>query len=492
MLLLASLGIGLWLVLTMPLFAQESYYWCYAQHPALSYFDHPPMVAWLIWLGTQGFGDGRLGIRLGAWLCGAGTVWAGLRLLREFGAPAAARSCWLLLSISVPIAVGVRFLANPDPALGCFTLLTVLALWRARGGGLRWWLLAGLCAGCALLSKYTAAFLAAGGAIVLLVDPALRRQLRGPGPYAAVAVAALTFLPVIWWNVANHFESFRFQTAGRWSHAQLSARWVGEFVFGQVLVLHPVVAAGLPLVAVWLWRRGRRGDQPAVWLLAFSVPLAAWLVLSSLLIQVKVNWLVPAALPLLIGTARWWSESGFRTQHPVASRRLARAVVVLGPLLCLGPIVALVPQTQGSSWSGWDEIAATAERWEEQIDTADGVEGNVFFFAGNYRDAAQLTHALRVRSGATLPADLVEPTLAENVLGRPALQFDHWSAPAAHVGQDAIFVLSRPERRQKLVDEVRPHFAAIERVDHLEIERLGIRLTTADVYVCRSYWGPRP
>jgi hypothetical protein len=27
---------------------QETYYWNYAEHPALSYFDHPPMIAWVI------------------------------------------------------------------------------------------------------------------------------------------------------------------------------------------------------------------------------------------------------------------------------------------------------------------------------------------------------------------------------------------------------------------------------------------------------------
>src|SRR5262245_56411633 len=59
---------GAWLALTLPVFAQEAYYWAYAQHPDLSYFDHPPMVAWLIWFGTLLFGDGVVGVRLGTWL----------------------------------------------------------------------------------------------------------------------------------------------------------------------------------------------------------------------------------------------------------------------------------------------------------------------------------------------------------------------------------------------------------------------------------------
>ncbi len=30
----------------LPLTPQESYYWQYSRHPALSYFDHPPAAAW--------------------------------------------------------------------------------------------------------------------------------------------------------------------------------------------------------------------------------------------------------------------------------------------------------------------------------------------------------------------------------------------------------------------------------------------------------------
>ena len=52
-----SVLVGLWLAITLPVFSQEACYWCYSQHPAPAYFDHPPMVAWMIWLGTQAFGD---------------------------------------------------------------------------------------------------------------------------------------------------------------------------------------------------------------------------------------------------------------------------------------------------------------------------------------------------------------------------------------------------------------------------------------------------
>ena len=46
-------------------------------------------------------------------------------------------------------------------------------------------------AGLAVTSKYSGAFLGVGGVLLLLADAPMRRQLRRPGPWLAVVVAAL-------------------------------------------------------------------------------------------------------------------------------------------------------------------------------------------------------------------------------------------------------------------------------------------------------------
>ena len=53
------------------LLPEDSYYWNYSQHLDLGYLDHPPMVAWLIWLGTHVFGGSEFGVRIGALCCAA-------------------------------------------------------------------------------------------------------------------------------------------------------------------------------------------------------------------------------------------------------------------------------------------------------------------------------------------------------------------------------------------------------------------------------------
>ena len=41
----------------------EAYYWTWSKESALSFLDHPPMVAWFIRFGTVIFGDTALGVR---------------------------------------------------------------------------------------------------------------------------------------------------------------------------------------------------------------------------------------------------------------------------------------------------------------------------------------------------------------------------------------------------------------------------------------------
>ena len=484
-----------WLCAALPVFSQEAYYWTYAQHPDLSYFDHPPMVAWLIWLGTYVFGDGSSGIRAGTWLCGLAATWLGVLMLRDFGVDRRGQSTWILVSLASPIVMMTHVLANPDSPLVAFWTLTMWALWRARGGALGWWLLAGVGAGLSLTSKYSGAFLGVGGVLLLLADAPMRRQLRRPGPWLAVAVAALVFLPVIWWNVQNGFASFRFQTTERFDKGKLGLHWFLQFVGGQIGVVHPLLAVALPVGVAFLLRKART-DARAIHLLAFGTPMLGYLLFQALWIQVKLNWAAPGYVALMLGIVWWWSELGHASILQRPASRWALATLVLVPLAApFAPAMRLVPPGRGSSWTGWDELAARAEKWEERLDEQDDVESNVFFFAADYRDAAQLGRSLRLLWAVDDhhrcdDQDPGEPTLAQNVLGQRALQFDHWTSPTSLIRRDAVFVLPRPKGREEMVEKATARFAKVELAEHVQVECMGIDLMDANIYVCRGYKGP--
>ena len=56
----------LYLSSQLQLHPDEAYYWLWSHRLDLSYFDHPPMVAYFIWLTTR-FSETELWVRLSGW-----------------------------------------------------------------------------------------------------------------------------------------------------------------------------------------------------------------------------------------------------------------------------------------------------------------------------------------------------------------------------------------------------------------------------------------
>src|ERR1700681_4921805 len=59
-----------------PLTFDEAYYWMWSKHLAGGYYDHPPMVAIVIRLGTMIAGDTELGVRVVSILLALPMSWA--------------------------------------------------------------------------------------------------------------------------------------------------------------------------------------------------------------------------------------------------------------------------------------------------------------------------------------------------------------------------------------------------------------------------------
>src|SRR5438034_11670797 len=59
-----------------PITFDEAYYWMWSKHLAGGYYDHPPMVAVVIRLGTLIAGDTEFGVRLVSILLALPMSWA--------------------------------------------------------------------------------------------------------------------------------------------------------------------------------------------------------------------------------------------------------------------------------------------------------------------------------------------------------------------------------------------------------------------------------
>src|SRR3954471_1873017 len=143
---------------TFELVPQEAYYFLYSQHLALSYFDHPPVLAVVLRLFTDLLGKSELSLRLAAFALSVVTqiLWADMAR-RHLGPGWRRAALWLLPPGIVTVTA---LIPTPDSPLLLFWTLAVHQLQGAIFEGRRSrWISAGVAMGLAFDSKYTVIFL---------------------------------------------------------------------------------------------------------------------------------------------------------------------------------------------------------------------------------------------------------------------------------------------------------------------------------------------
>ena len=224
-----------------PITFDEAYYWMWSKHLAGGYYDHPPMVAVVIRLGTLIAGDTEFGVRLVSILLALPMSWAIYQAAAIlFGSRRVAASSAILLNITLMAAVGTMIVTPDAPLLVASSLLLfALAKVLQTGRGV-WWLAVGAAAGCALLSKYTALFFGPAILIWLVAVPKLRHWLISPWLYLGGLVALLLFAPVILWNAGHHWVSF-IKQMGRARIEDFHPVYIAELIPTQIAFATPLV-----------------------------------------------------------------------------------------------------------------------------------------------------------------------------------------------------------------------------------------------------------
>jgi hypothetical protein len=244
----------------------EAYHFLYAAHPALSYYDHPPMTAWVekVGLSLPGAGTTRLGLRVGFILLFAGSTWILARLTARYYGGWSGFLAAFALNISGYYGLAASTLALPDGPLLFFWLLTIdrlsVALDRPPDSRLLPWVWVGLAWGGAMLSKYHAGFLPLGGALFVLLNRPMWRWLFQPGPYLALLLGLALFSPVLVWNADHHWVSFLFQggrAVGGWS---VRPDFLAVALLAQVAYLFPWIWFPLVIILVRGFRDWSTGE----------------------------------------------------------------------------------------------------------------------------------------------------------------------------------------------------------------------------------------
>jgi hypothetical protein len=479
----------------------EAYYWAWSQHLDLSYFDHPPAVAYVIRAGTGIFGDTPFGVRFVPTLMTTGALFA-LYLAGELlGGPVAGLMTMLAL-LCKPLFVVAGVSAAPDSPLSLFTALALYFYIRARrsaGDPGVSVMLSGLFFGLGFLSKYSALMLLPG-VVAALALPHNRGWWKRPPLYAGFLLCAAAATPVIVWNLAHTWGSVTYHLVSRQSAAGFSLANTGKLIGGQIGYFSPFILAGF-FLAILKAARARKEDPlpfevvliglPAVlffYLVILVTPNAEphWPLAGYVYLAAVLGWAVSRAVPplpaggtSLAGMWAWWGsiKKPLRTAIAAAVAYTA-AVVILAHVLIFSPLfVRVMPDSYNPKYDitnelyGWDALGPRVL----DLYGRSGDKG-AFLLAYHYTMCGQLMFATHNE------VELRCLTPRKN-------QFNFFpGADGDFTGRNAFYV--RDNRYKKDPQEMY-RFDSCESLEKVPYMRGGKKVREFEIYYCRGYRGLR-
>ncbi|QPF82639.1 glycosyltransferase family 39 protein [Bradyrhizobium genosp. L] len=286
-----------------PLTFDEAYYWMWSKSLAGGYYDHPPMVALVIRLGTMIAGDTPFGVRLVSILLALPMSWAIYRAAAIlFGGSRVAASAAILLNVTLMAAVGTLIVTPDAPLLVAASFLLFSLAKVLESGRGAWWLAVGASAGAALLSKYTALFFGPAILIWLVVVPKLRHWFLSPWLYLGGVVALGLFAPVLRWNADHQWVSF-IKQMGRARIEDFQPSYVAELIPTQFAFATPLVFI-LGVMGLYALYRRRAGALPArVLINVMFWTIVVYFVWHALHARVEANWFAPVYPAFVVAAA---------------------------------------------------------------------------------------------------------------------------------------------------------------------------------------------
>lgn len=480
---------------TTGLGVDESYVVSIARQLSLSYFDHPPLHFWIIWLTAHLTGsENGLVLRLPFIGMFAATTWMMYRLGATLFGEWAGVYAALLLNISAVFSLSTGSWILPDGPLMFLMLAAALVLVRLffdPPADSLWqlWLAVGLLVGLGMLAKYHAVFLFFGSFLFVLTTKAHRDVLRTMGPYLAVGIAALVFLPVVLWNQEHHWISFLFQSSRGAAQGFYPLKMLGN-IAGQAAWVLPWI--WLPLIWVLLQALFNGPGHPIAnprqsrrWFLCCVAigPIALFTLATLWGAQGLFHWQAPGyllAMPLLGRAVADWMERGSKIARVWLT---ASVIIFLLMIAILGSHTATgwLRQVQ-SQWFQSGDPTTEALDWHN-LPVFLAEQGLLdyraqFVVAAHWIDAGKIDYIL----GGKLPVLCLNNQPHHFAFLHNQLDFR---------GKDALII-----GRKAIIAEVlplyQPHFATIKFVGMLPVTRAGSPEFDLVVFYAKDFSGQYP
>jgi 4-amino-4-deoxy-L-arabinose transferase-like glycosyltransferase len=454
----------LWLARFLPLLGDEAYYSLWSRHLALSYTDHPPMIAYINWLLNAIAGQNETVIRMGAILCLLISTWLIYLVGKEaFGKKVGLASAVLFNLIPTYLAGGL-FLTPEQPLIIFWLLCTYAAIKTVKTRNKNYWYLLGLAAGLGLLSKYPMILFLPGILLFLLLSKENRLWFRQKELYLSALLAFLVSSPVLIWNIQHGFPAFLHHGARignpNYLDNALSFLLLQFFMYSPLLFIF-----AFSTFFYSFWKKIKELDVSSLLLISVSLPVFLAFLLISPFAIVGGHWTSIAYLGLIVVICQRWLSL---PTPPLRNLRLwlNTGIIILINVLFIGYYAFLFPvpdDLRGREYAVNRELA-------------------------DYVKAAKVNYVFSDQMGVASLVAFYGKTEIYLPQGTWK-QFDIWGQPELKKGGDILyFSFDRPD----LYEELKPLFQEVE-IDPRK------RLFTKDsnipektiIYVCRGYKGGR-
>jgi len=279
-----------WLLLALAqaasteLIADEAYYWVYSRFPAWGYFDHPPMIAFIIKSGYAIFHN-ELGVRLICALLSTFTI-----LITESLTERKNPFLFYTIVLSIGVLQIAGFLAVPDTPLLFFTALFFHA-YRSFIKNTNWknTLLLAIAISLLFYTKYH------GLLIVLFTFLSNIKLFTRWQTWLAGLFVLILYAPHLLWQWDHDWVSIRYHLFESNVNAYKFS-YTTDYLLGQILLSGPL-AGFILLPAAFIYKVKNQTEKA----LKFTL-IGVYLIflVSSFRGKVEVNWTMPALIPLII------------------------------------------------------------------------------------------------------------------------------------------------------------------------------------------------
>lgn len=266
----------------------EAYYWHYAKKMSWGYFDHPPMVAWMIGLSNLIF-DGEIGVRLVSCLLSVGTIISIWSIIDD-----PRKKDYILhffvLVFSMTLMHAYGFFTLPDTPLLFFTSLFLLAYKKfLKNESIVTALFLGVVMACLMYSKYHAVL------VILFVLLSNRKLFFSKFAWLALIVSLLCYAPHFLWLFENDFISIKYHLFERPNGAYDFEKYTLGFFVNLVAIF------GLTFPWIyWALFKAKSNDTFTKALLYLTYGVILFFFVSSFNRRVQTQWLIVISIPLAV------------------------------------------------------------------------------------------------------------------------------------------------------------------------------------------------